>query len=117
MPTVQTKPEQVLPFTTGSAGMDSITRSIIIGISGAVTGIIIGFLNAHGFNDPNYTVMVGGAVFSAMAAIAGGVWGWYAQHRAKASVVRQVITAADTGIVPPSIAAEAVKIEAKAAGK
>lgn len=93
----------VLPFTTGSTGMDSITRSVIIGVSGAITGIIVGWLNAHGFNDPNLTVLVSGAIFATLAGVAGAAWGYIQQKRVKASVVERTIAAAATRSVAPEI--------------
>lgn len=75
-----------VPSLTGNPGLDSIIRSGLIAASAAITGVILTWLNAHGFNDPNLSVMIGGAVFAALLALAGAAWGWL-----KGTQVGQVI--------------------------
>src|ERR1017187_10114864 len=102
----------VLPFTTGSPGMDSIIRSAVIGIAGFLTGIILTWLNKHGVmtwlnaygvvawlseQGLSIPVLVGGAVFSALLTLAGAAWGFYQQNIAKKFIVDHVVTAAATG--------------------
>ena len=42
----------LVPTVTGNPAADTIIRNSIIGLSGAIAGVIVTWLNAHGFNDP-----------------------------------------------------------------
>jgi hypothetical protein len=122
-------PAPVLPFTTGSPFMDSAIRSAVIATSAFLTGAILVWLNKYGIltwlNANGFVGWLAGLglsvpgliatfVFTTLIAIAGAAWGWYAVHRAQFAVVEHVLEAARTQTVPPSIAAEALKM---AAGK
>jgi hypothetical protein len=93
----------VLPFTTGSTRMDSMLLSVLIGASGIATGLIVGWLNAHGFSDPNLTLLVSGMVFSLLAGVVGGAWSYFKQKQAQDSVVERTIAAATSGSIAPEI--------------
>lgn len=60
---------------TGNPTVDAALRYGSVALCGLLTGVITGWLNAHGFHDPNLTYYVGTGV----AAVLGGglmtVWG------------------------------------------
>lgn len=98
---------QVIPSITGSPQLDTAIRYGLITGSTFVTGIIVGWLNAHHFVDPNLTVIVGGAVLTVMTAAATMFWGFLQNRMATASVVDHVTTAAITGTIPANVIAAA----------
>lgn len=102
--------KSVLPFTTGSPGMDSLVRSGLIAASIGATGLIVGFLNAHGFRDPNLPVYVGGAVLGVFGGIFGAAWGWLQQKKAKTVIAQHIVQAAVSGTAPPAAIAEVKKV-------
>lgn len=72
---------------TGNPGLDSLIRSGVIAASGVVTGLIVTWLGAHGFTDPNLTLLIGTAVFTTLLAGAAMIWGWI-----KASQIGHLLT-------------------------
>lgn len=60
---------------TGNPTIDAALRYGLIAIAGVLTGVITGWLNAHGFKDPNLAVYVGGAVTSVLGGAALAAWG------------------------------------------
>lgn len=74
-----------VPAITQNQGTESLIRSAILVGSALVTGIILAWLNAHGFTTTDitflgYTIspdtLIGGAVFTTLSTIAAAVWGW-----------------------------------------
>jgi hypothetical protein len=96
-------PAPVLPFTTGSPGMDSLVRSGIIALAGIITGAMVGWLNREGFTDPNLSLVVGTAIFGVLAAFAGAAWGFLQQKMTRSAVVDHVVAAAASGQVSAEI--------------
>jgi hypothetical protein len=60
---------------TGNATVDAAIRYGLFGVLTALTGIIGGWLNAHGFQDPNINLLVTGALVSILSAGAVALWG------------------------------------------
>ena len=104
----------LVPTVTGNPAADTIIRNTIIGLSGAIAGVIVTWLNAHGFNDPNLTLMVSGAIAAVLSFLAATAWGWWATHMSQAAIVNNTVHAALTGEVPLSVIARASQAQAKA---
>lgn len=66
----------LLPSITGNPSWDRLIRSGLLVAAGSITAIIVTWLNAHGFKDPNIDLMVSGAVFSGLSTAAVVVWGY-----------------------------------------
>lgn len=71
---------------TGNPGLNSLVWRAIIGGSGVLTGVIMGWLNGRGFATTDITilgqtispaVLVGGAVLSTLVTGFGLFWGWF----------------------------------------
>lgn len=60
---------------TGNPTVDSVIRYGLVAILAALSGIIGGWLNAHGFHDPNINLLVSGALISILSAGALALWG------------------------------------------
>ena len=60
---------------TGNPTVDSVIRYGLVAAFMFLTGAITGWLNSHGFNDPNLTLYVGTGVGAVLSAIALSVWG------------------------------------------
>lgn len=100
-----------VPSITGNNGLDSLIRSGLIGASGAITGVILTWLNAHGFNDPNLNLMVSAAIFALLVAGATALWGYLkgtSIGRTIASIettaVQAGILAGNAGVTAPVVA-------------
>lgn len=104
----------LVPTVTGNPAADTIIRNAIIGLSGGAAGVIVGWLNAHGFNDPNLTLMVSGAIAATLSFVAATAWGWYATHLSQAAIVNNTVHAALTGEVPASVMSKATVAQAQA---
>lgn len=104
----------LVPSITGNPAADTIIRNGIIAASGAAAGVIVTWLNAHGFNDPNLSLMVSGAVAAVLSGIAATAWGWWQTHQSQAAIVNNTIHAALTGEVPAAIASKATEEQARA---
>lgn len=61
---------------TGNPALDGLILKGLMAGSAAIAGVIITWLNAHGFSDPNLNLMLSGAVLSVLAMIATAIWGW-----------------------------------------
>ena len=61
---------------TGNPAFDGIILKILTAGAAALTGIILTWLNAHGFNDPNLKLMLSGAVLSVLCMVAVTIWGF-----------------------------------------
>lgn len=97
MPNLPSPVAPALPFSTGNPTYDSLIHSALIAASAALTAYIVAWLNAHKITDPNLNLMVGGAIFGVLAAIAGTAWSVW-QH----IVTKQVLT---NVIVPQAVEA------------
>ena len=60
---------------TGNPTIDAVLRYALVAACAAGTGVITTWLNAHGFNDPNLSLMVGGAVASTLGGLVLALWG------------------------------------------
>lgn len=100
-------PAPVIPSITGSPQLDTLIRYGLIAGSTALTAIIVTWLNAHGFSDPNLSTAVGAAVLGVLGVIATAAWGFLNNRIIKTAVVEHVVTAAMTGNVPVAVAAAA----------
>lgn len=78
----------ILPSITGNAGIDSVLRGLILTVSASAAAIMVTWLNAHGFRDPNLDTLIFGIVSSALATVATLAWGYV--NRANAEKVAQV---------------------------
>lgn len=97
----------LVPSVTGNPAADTIIRNCIIGASGAAAGVIVTWLNAHGFNDPNLSLMISGAFAAVFSFLAATIWGWWQTHQSQLAIVNGVVKAALTGVVPEPVAAKA----------
>ncbi len=104
----------LVPTITGNPATDTIIRNAIIGLSGAAAGVIVTWLNAHGFADPNLSLMVSGAVAAVLSTVAAAAWGVWATHKSQAAIVNNTVHAALTGEVPVSVISKASESQAKA---
>lgn len=83
----------ILPSITGNVAIDGLIRGTLLSISAATTAVIVTWLNAHGFNDPNLTVMISGGVFSALSVVAIMGWGWISHKRSEVAAEAAQTTA------------------------
>lgn len=60
---------------TGNPTIDGLILKGLMAASAFIAGVIVTWLNAHGFKDPNLNLMIGGAVLSVLSAGAVAVWG------------------------------------------
>lgn len=111
------------PVDTGNPGLNSIIRSVVIGASALLTGLVTAQLNARGWTmapvnlwgtviDPS--VLIFGAVFGVVAGFAAAVWGylrgtqlgkWLANVRlegVQAGVAAQAAMTATTPVATPA---------------
>ena len=65
-----------VPTITGNPGIDSLIRSALIAAAAALTGVMLTWLNAHGFNDPNLNLLLSGAVLTVLTTAAVALWGY-----------------------------------------
>lgn len=106
MPNIDiSKTTSVIPTITGNSQLDTMIRYFLLAASAAITAIIVTWLNAHGFTDPNLVTMISGAVFTALVVIAVFIWGFIQNNLLKVSVVNHVIATAVTGKVTPAVKA------------
>src|SRR6185312_8845680 len=73
---------------TGNPAIDGLILKGILAIAAAATGVILTWLNAHGFNDPNLNLMVSGIIVSILAMGATAAWGWMNSKIAQAKEVQ-----------------------------
>jgi len=104
---------------TGNPVVDAYIRNGLLLALPFLTGAIVGWLNSHGFNDPNLTLYVGGAVAAGLSAIALAVWGIIAHSKSEAAArlrelvaVQSGIAAAESPVPTPTVAtvADAQKV-------
>lgn len=95
----------LIPSITGSPQLDTFIRYGILAAAAALTGVIVTWLNAHGFTDPNLAVLISGATVSFLSAIAVVVWGYLQNRKTQQAVVQHVVTAAITSTIPPAVKA------------
>lgn len=60
---------------TGNPTIDAAIRYGLVAACGIISGSILGWLNAHGFKDPNLVYYVPGAVASVLGGVAMAIWG------------------------------------------
>lgn len=65
---------------TGNATVDAVIRYGLVAILAALTGIIGGWLNAHGFHDPNLNLLISGALISTLSGGVLALWGILRTH-------------------------------------
>ena len=99
----------IIPSITGIPVLDTVAAGLIVGASGVLTGICLGWANAHGFTDPNLGTEIGGAITGTLSALAIIIWRALQSRKTQTAVADHVITAAATGQIPDSIVKEAVK--------
>lgn len=61
---------------TGNPAIDGLILKGLMAGAAAITGVILTWLNAHGFSDPNLNLMLSGAILSVLAMAATAVWGY-----------------------------------------
>lgn len=103
-----------VPTVTGNPATDTIIRNAIIGMSGAAAGVIVTWLNSHGFNDPNLSLMISGAIAAVLSMLAATIWGWWSTLQSQKAIVNNTVHAALTGEVPVSVMAKATIAQAVA---
>lgn len=69
-------PATSLPTVTGNPAVDSLIRNGLTAASASLSAVILTWLNAHGFNDPNLNLMLSGIIFAVLVALAGLAWGY-----------------------------------------
>lgn len=89
--------QNILPSITGNAGLDGVIRTGIVGASGILTGVVVGWLNAHGFKDPNLYMLVSGTVFSLLTAGAMMVWGYISHGKAEKTAQQALVAGVQAG--------------------
>lgn len=99
----------LIPSITGNPFLDTAIRIGLTSASAAITAVILTWLNAHGFHDPNLGLEVGGAVLATMIGAATVIWSFLQTKMNQLAVVQHVITTAATGEIPDNIKAAAVK--------
>lgn len=82
---------------TGNPALDGLILKGLMAGSAAIAGVIITWLNAHGFSDPNLNLMLSGAVLSVLAMIATAIWGWINSKVAQAKGVQAGMNLAFAG--------------------
>lgn len=63
-----------VPSITGNPVADTVIAGMISGSGGLVTGATVGWLNAHGFNDPNLYTYIFTGVTGTLASVAIIIW-------------------------------------------
>lgn len=104
----------LVPTVTGNATVDTALRNLTITLSAAVTAMIMTFLNQHGFNDPNLTLLISGAVASTITAIAAIAWGIWSTRQSQKAIINNTVHAALTGEVSAAIISKATPAQAQA---
>lgn len=104
----------MIPTITGNPAIDTLLRNAIISLAAGLTGILVTWLNSHGIKDPNLTVVLSGAIVSALVAVAGIVWGIWQTRQSQQAIVNNTIHAALTGEVSQAVAAKATVEQATA---
>lgn len=89
---------QLLPSITGNQAIDRLIRSGLLAVAAAVTGVIVTWLNAHGFHDPNLSLMISGAIVSILSGIAVTAWGYINGKHSEAAAKAAVVTGVQAGI-------------------
>lgn len=73
---------------TGNPAIDGLILKGILAVAAAATGIILTWLNAHGFSDPNLNLMVSGVIVSILTMGVTAIWGWMNSKVAQAKAVQ-----------------------------
>lgn len=85
-------------IVTGNPTVDTVIRYGLVAAFMFLTGAITGWLNAHGFHDPNLTVYVGMAVATVLSTIALSLWGIIRTSKDEAIVRLREAIAVQAGI-------------------
>lgn len=88
----------LLPSFTGNQAVDRLIRSALLSIAAGITGVIVTWLNAHGFHDPNLSLMISGAIVSILSAFAIVAWGWVNGRNSETAVRAALVTGVQVGI-------------------
>lgn len=110
-------PALPLSLIPSNPGLDSVIRSVIIAVSAGLTTMALTWLNSKGFATTDLTflgvtvspsVLIGGAIFSGVAGLAGAVWGWLKGTRVGKAIADTQLTGVRAGIaVQASVTATA----------
>lgn len=107
--TNSTAQKPLVPSITGYPLLDTLLRIGLTSGSAALTAVILTWLNAHGFNDPNLSVMIGGAILTTLIGAATVGWSLIQAKLNQLSIVQHVMNAAATGEIPENIKLAAIK--------
>lgn len=83
---------------TGNPTVDAGIRYALVIACTAITGAIIGWLNAHGFHDTNLVIYVPMAVGTVLAAGAAAIWGMVKASKNEAITQLREAVAVQAGI-------------------
>lgn len=83
---------------TGNPTWDASIRYGLVALCAGLTGAITGFLNAHGFHDPNLTIYVGMGVTTILTSAALALWGIIRTSKNEAIVQLREAIALQAGI-------------------
>lgn len=93
----------IVPAITGNPFIDTALRVLLTSAAAAITAIIVTWLAAHGYNDPNMALMVGGGVLSVLIGAVTVIWSFLQTKLNQTNTVHQVINAVATGVIPDNI--------------
>lgn len=99
----QTPPAKSVPSITGNPMYDTTIAGAISGVGGLITGITVGWLNAHGFQDPNLYTYVFTGVTGTLGSIAVVIWRVLVSKRNQIAHADEVINAVATGHISEQI--------------
>ena len=113
-------PGSPLPSITGNQSIDRLIRSGLLAVAAGATGVIVTWLNAHGFHDPNLSLMISGAIVSTLTGAAIVAWGWINGKNTEAAAKQALVDGVSAGIAHaespiPTIPLQAVTPEAATA--
>lgn len=110
---------QIVPSITGNQAYDRLIRSAALTVAAGATGVIVTWLNAHGFHDPNLSLMVSGAIVTTLTAVAVTAWGWVNGKNTEAAAKQVLVDGVSAGIAhaespgptipPPAVSPEVAK--------
>lgn len=83
---------------TGNPTVDAVIRYGLVAAFMGITGAILGWLNAHGFHDPNLPMYVSLGTATALSTIALSVWGIVRTSKNEAIVKLREAIAVQAGI-------------------